>query len=245
MTSDGGSEPRQELQGVVPAAGEGTRMRPLTGDKPKGLVEVADKPLLSHVFETLTEAGVTELVVVVGYRGEQIREYYGKSFEGIPIRYVEQGSRDGLADALLQAESILDGDFLLLNGDNVLCANPSAVVERHHTSDADATTLVDEVSDERARKGAVFETDDDRISAVVEKPEDPPSNLVPRGFYAFSPKILPACKLVTPNATGEYELTDAVDLLLSAGRTVETVPLDCWCLNVNTPEDCDRVEKRL
>jgi glucose-1-phosphate thymidylyltransferase len=220
-------------------------MRPLTADQPKGLVDIGGKPLLSHVFETLIEAGVTELIVVVGYRGEQIREYYGESFDGLPVRYVEQDSRDGLADALLRAEPHLDGDFLLLNGDNVLRANASAVVERHFDSDADATTLVEEVSDRRARKGAVFETEGERITGLVEKPDDPPSNLVPRGFYAFSPKILPACELVTPNATGEYELTDAVDLLLSAGRAVETVPLEGWCTNVNTPEDRRHVEKRL
>jgi glucose-1-phosphate thymidylyltransferase len=233
------------MQAVVPAAGEGTRLRPLTADRPKGMVAVAGRPLLSHVFEVLADLGVSGIVVVVGYRGEAIRERYGDSFGELDLTYVRQDERRGLADALLRAEPLVEGEFVCLNGDNVCRANLGVVVERHRTTEADATSLVEDVTRERAARGGVFELDGDEVAGVVEKPDDPPSTLIPRGFYAFSQRIFDACRLVTPADTGEYELSDAVDLLVSAGRRVETVPLDGWCLNVNTPEDVERVESRL
>lgn len=233
------------MQGVVPAAGEGTRMRPLTAERPKGLVEVAGKPLLTHVFETLAALDVSELIVIVGYRGDQIREYYGDTFEGTPITYVTQESRDGLADAVCTAAEEIETDFVLLNGDNIIRANTAELVARHRKTDADVTALIEEVPESEAGKGAVFETTDGEITGIVEKPADPPSQVVPRGCYVFSPEILHACRLVTTNRTGEYELTDAISLLLYAGRRLETVELDGWCYNVNTPEDRETVTERL
>jgi dTDP-glucose pyrophosphorylase len=233
------------MQAIVPAAGEGTRLRPRTADQPKGLVEVAGKPLLSHVFGTLVDLDVSEIVVVVGYRGETIREYYGDSFGDLPITYVRQGDRLGLAHALLQADPHVEGDFVCLNGDNVCRANLDAVLDCHRETGADATSLIDDVSRERATEGGVFEFDGEVVVGLVEKPAEPPSTRVPRGFYVFSERIFDACRLVTPADTGEYELTDAVDLLLSAGRTVETVPLDGWVRNVNTPDDVRWVAEQL
>jgi dTDP-glucose pyrophosphorylase len=233
------------VYGVVPAAGEGTRLRPYTADRPKGLVEVAGEPLLSHVFGTLAGLDVSEIVVVIGYRGAAVREHYGDSFEGVPLTYARQEARLGLADAVLQAEPHVEGDFLCLNGDNVCRANLGTVVERHRETDADATSLVDEVSRERAAEAGVFEVDGQEVVGLVEKPDDPPSTLVPRGFYAFSERIFDACRLVAPADTGEHELSDAVDVLLYAGRRVETVPLVGWCHNVNTPADCEDVAQRL
>jgi glucose-1-phosphate thymidylyltransferase len=233
------------MKGVVPAAGEGTRMRPLTAEKPKGLVEVAGKPLLSHVFETLVDLDVRELVVIIGYRGEQIREYYGEEFAGVPVTYERQESRDGLADALLCVAPHIEDNFLFTNGDNVIRANTDAVVRRHRETGASVTTLVEEVSHERASEGAVFEFRNGSVSGIVEKPTDPPSTVIPRGFYAFSPKIVPACRLVTPGHTGEYELTAAIDLLVQAGRRLETVSLDGWCFNINTPAEVETVSDRL
>jgi glucose-1-phosphate thymidylyltransferase len=220
-------------------------MRPLTAEKPKGLVEVAGKPLLSHVFEQLTALSVTELIVIVGYRGDQIEEYYGDTFEGTPVTYVHQHSRDGLADAVCVAAEEIETDFVLLNGDNVIRANTEDLRTRHTESDADVTALIERVPEADAGKGAVFETSDGEITGIVEKPDQPPSRLVPRGCYAFSPTILAACELVTPNETGEYELTDAISLLVDAGRQLETVELEGWCYNVNTPADRQTVSERL
>lgn len=246
------------MEAVVPAAGEGTRLRPLTEDRPKALVEVAGKPLLTHVFEALCELDPTVLVVIVGYRGEDIRSRYGRQFDGVPLSYANQDSRRGLAHALLQAEPHVTGDFVVLNGDNVIRANLTNVVARHRETNADVTSLVEEVTPDRAGKGAVFEFDSQsegdnadegntsgRISGLVEKPENPPSTLIPRGFYAFSPRIFSACRLVTPGETGEYELTDAIDHLVTTGHHLETVRMEGWCYNVNTLDDRETVARRL
>jgi glucose-1-phosphate thymidylyltransferase len=246
------------MYGVVPAAGEGTRLRPRTAERPKGLVEVAGQPLLTHCFETLRSLGVDELVVVVGYRGEQIVSYYGDRFGDLPLTYAYQTERRGLADALLSAESrmdpdggdaALDGagdDLLVLNGDNVCRANLRAVVDRHRDSNADATLLVDEVSREDAATTGVVSFDDGgNVAGLVEKPDDPPSTTTPRGFYAFSPRIFEACRALDPSPTGEYELTAAVDRLLHHGGRVETVDLEGWCVNVNTESDRTRAETLL
>lgn len=255
---------RGAVQAVVPAAGEGTRMRPLTADRPKGLIEVAGQPLLGHVFDALRPV-TTECVVVVGYRGDQIVERFGPTYGGLDLTYVRQSERRGLADALLQAEPHIDGDFISLNGDNIVQTDLGDLVGRHRETGADVTALVERVSRDRARAGAVFELagDDDtdsgdsnggsdtsgrkqqQITGIVEKPPEPPSTVVPRGCYAFSPVIFEACRLVRPGSTGERELTDAIDLVLAAGRPLETVPLAGWCENVNTPDDRRRVEQRL
>ncbi|SDJ69786.1 glucose-1-phosphate thymidylyltransferase [Halovenus aranensis] len=106
--------------GVVPAAGQGTRLRPLTDDTPKGLVDIAGQPLLAHVFETLLDSGVDELVVVVGYRAGDIVAHFGESYAGCPLTYVHQRERLGLGHAIAQARPHVDGPFVVLNGDNVV-----------------------------------------------------------------------------------------------------------------------------
>ena len=233
------------MHGVVLAAGEGTRLRPLTATQPKGLVAVDGVPLLTHCFETLVSLGVDSLVVVVGYRGADIRACYGEDFRGVPIVYAEQAERDGLASALLTAEPHVTGSFLAMNGDNVCSANLDAVVETHRERDADATLLVEDVSRAAASRTGVLDFEGEELVGVVEKPDDPPSTTVPRGFFAFSPAIFDACRAIDPSPTGEYELTAAVDRLLRRGSTVETVPLDGWCVNVNTPDDVERAGRLL
>jgi glucose-1-phosphate thymidylyltransferase len=234
------------MQALVPAAGEGTRLRPLTADRPKGLVEVAGRPLLAHVFESLGSLPVDEIVVVIGYEGEMIRDRFGAEFEGTPLTYVEQPDRRGLAHAVELASSELDGDFLLHNGDNVCDANLDVLVAGHREADAIGTALVESVSTDRAARGGVFDLDPEGdVVGLVEKPPEPPSTMIPRGVWALDRRVTHACALVTPGHTGERELSDAVDLCLSAGWALETVELDGWCRNVNTAEDVRAVERRL
>jgi glucose-1-phosphate thymidylyltransferase len=234
------------MQAVVLAAGEGTRLRPLTEDKPKGMVEIAGKPILTHCFERLVELGAEELLAVVGYRKEAIIEHYGDEFEGVPITYAHQREQSGLAHALLTVEEHIDDDFMLMLGDNVFEANLEDVINRQRESRADAAFLVEEVPHEEASRYGVCDTNKyGEIVEVVEKPDDPPSNLVMTGFYTFTPAIFHACHLVQPSARGEYEISDAVDLLLDSGRTIDAIRMDGWRVDVGYPEDRDRAERRL
>jgi len=233
------------MQAIVPAAGEGTRLRPLTDDRPKGLVDVAGKPILTHCFESLLAVGVDDIVVVVGYRGDDIVDYYGGDFRGVPLTYAWQDDRLGLGHAVSTAEAHVSGDVVVWNGDNVGAVNLAELVERHRETGAAATLLVEDASRERAREGAVFVLDDGEPVGVVEKPDDPPSTLVPRGVFAFSPRIFDALRQVTPSERGEYELADAVDRLFDEGASVTVVRLDGWLRNVNTAADVAWVRRRL
>ena len=234
------------MKAVVLAAGEGTRLRPLTEDKPKAMVEVAGEPLLTHCFDQLLSLGADELIVVVGYLKERIIGHYGDSYEGVPITYTHQREQDGLAHALLTVEEHVDDDFMLILGDNVFRANLADVVNRQREDRADAAFLVEEVPMEEASRYGVCATNKyGEIVEVVEKPDDPPSNLVMTGFYTFTPAIFHACHLVQPSNRGEYELSDAVDLLIQSGRTIDAIRMDGWRIDVGYPEDRDLAEERL
>jgi glucose-1-phosphate thymidylyltransferase long form len=233
------------MQAIVPAAGEGTRLRPLTADRPKGLVDVAGQPILTHCFESLLSAGIDDIVVVVGYRGDDIVEHYGEEFRGVPLTYAWQDERLGLGHAVLTAEEYVSGDVVVWNGDNVGDVDLTGMVERHRTAEAAATLLVDDVSPKRASEGAAFVLEDGEPVGVVEKPDDPPSTLVSRGVYVFSEHVFDALDRIEPSARGEYELADAVDRLMTRGCRVETVALDGWLLNVNTPATVERASARI
>ncbi|GAB3313388.1 UTP--glucose-1-phosphate uridylyltransferase AglF [Haloplanus salinarum] len=236
------------MKAVILAAGKGTRLRPLTEDKPKVLVEVDGKPLIEYAFDSLIDVGVdvSEFVVVVGYKKEQIMERYDDEYRGVPITYAHQREQLGLAHALLTAEPYVDDDFVLMLGDNVFEANLGDVVNRQGEERADAAFLVEEVPWEEASRYGVCDTNEyGEITRVVEKPDDPPSNLVMTGFYTFTPAIFHACHLVQPSDRGEYELPDAIDLLIQSGRTIDAIRMDGWRIDVGYPEDREAAEERL
>ena len=234
------------MQAVVLAAGKGTRLQPLTEDKPKVLVEVNGTPLIQDVFDNLIDAGADDLVVVVGYKAEQIIDYFGDTYRDVPITYAHQREQLGLAHAILQAEPHIDGDFMLMLGDNIFRGNLGDVTNRQQEDRADAAFLVEEVPYEEASRYGVLDTNEyGEVVEVVEKPDDPPSNLVMTGFYTFTPAIFHACHLVQPSDRGEYELPDAIDLLIQSGRTIDAIRLDGWRIDVGYPEDRDRAAERL
>jgi dTDP-glucose pyrophosphorylase len=224
-------------------------MGPLTAHRPKPLVPVAGRPLLAHALDAVRPV-VSEAVVVVGHRGERIRERFGHEYEGLPLTYVEQPAQRGLADALAYAAPAVDGPFVHLNADNVFrhemgAANVRRLVARRGETDADAVLLVERVSREAARRVGVVTTDESgRVRDVVEKPDSPPARLVQTGCFAFTPPVFDACRAVEPGETGEVELSDAVARLAREGR-VETVRLRGWRRNVNTPRDRAAVAARL
>ncbi|MCD2204883.1 sugar nucleotidyltransferase [Halobacterium sp. KA-6] len=234
------------MNAVVLAAGEGTRLRPRTADRPRPLVEVTGKPILTYCFETLLDLGTEDVAVVVGHEKDKIIDHSGDSFQALDIQYAHQSERLGLAHAVLTAEPYVTSDFVVLNGDNIYSANLSEVVAQHTESDADITFPVQEVSAEAATKGAVCELDDDgAVTGLVEKPEDPPSQYVPTAFYILPPAIFPACHIIQPSERGEYELAAAIDLLIYSVYSVETHPFNGWKVNINTDADITRAEHLL
>jgi len=232
------------MQAVVMAAGRGTRMGERTDERPKGMIPVGGEPLLKHLVRSLADAGIDEIVLVVGYRRRMIEQYFGGSVAGADLEYAVQSEPRGLADATLRAEVPVDGDFLSVAGDNLFSPGAIApVLELHEQSEAAMATLVEEVSREQARQTAVLKFDDSsEIRGVVEKPATPPSRTVPAGFYVLPEAIFGACRRIEPSGRGEYEITDAVDLLLSEGARMAYADFDGERLNVNTPDDVRRAE---
>jgi len=241
------------VKAVVPAAGEGTRLRPLTDDRPKGLVEIDGRPLLSYVFDRLVDLDdadvaleIEEVVVVTGYRGEQIREVYGDAYRGTSLTYVTQDPRNGLADAVFQAADHVDSTFVVLNGDNVFGAGLAEVLERHERTEASGTIVVERSSVEAARTTGVVVTDgEDEVEQIVEKPADPPTALTTTGCYVLPPALFEVRNHLTPSDRGEYELADAIEYLIDAGHRFRAVEYDGWRVNVNAPADVERVERLL
>ncbi|QUO47721.1 sugar phosphate nucleotidyltransferase [Halorubrum ruber] len=229
------------MDAVIPAAGRGSRLGELTADRPKGLVEVAGRPLLAHVFETAVEAGADELVVIVGYEAAQIVDRFGDSFAGVPITYVHQRERLGLGHAVLQAEPHVGETFLLVNGDNVFGGSVAPVVTA--VEEVDAALAVEEVSPAVAATTGVIETDEaGHVTGIVEKPADPSSTLVTTGCYVLPADVFHACALLRPSAEGEYQLSEAVGLLVRAEYEVATVRVS-ERVNVNTLEDVARASE--
>lgn len=234
------------MKAVVLAAGEGTRLRHLTKNKPKAMVEVGNQPLVAHCFDRLVGLGADELVVVVGYQKERIIEHFDDQYRDVPITYAHQREPKGLAHALLTVENQISEPFMLMLGDNVFSANLSDVVDGQLSDNVDAAFLVEEVAwDEASRYGVCVTNSDGQITEVVEKPDNPPSRLVMTGFYTFSPAIFHACHLVQPSDRGEYELSDAIQLLIQSGRSIEAVQMEGWRVDVGYPEDRERAESKL
>lgn len=234
------------MKAVVPAAGEGTRLRPLTEDRPKPLVEVAGEPLLAHVLRSLRPLEPEAAVVVVGRMGDRVVERFGDRFEGLELAYVRQERPEGLARAVLEAEPLVEDELVVMNGDNVYRADLRPVVERRRAEGLDAVLLVERVAPEEARQGVCLTDGEGRVERLVEYPtaEEREAGRVAAGFYAFGPAVFDACRRVGPSEEGEYELTDAVNLLLEEG-SVGSVPLEGRRVNVNTAEDLEAAERLL
>lgn len=232
------------MKGVVPAAGRGTRLGWLTDDQPKGLVEVNETPLLEYALAAAVDAGVEELVVIIGYEGEQIIDRFGDTYDDVPITYVRQREQLGLGHAVLQAAPHIDAQFLVLNGDNVFAESLGAVVTAAGQSEIDGALTIEKVSSDVARTTGVLEFAEGNVAGIVEKPDDPPSGLVTTGCYVLPPDIFHACRLLRPSAEGEYQLSEAVGLLIDAGYSFETVSITDR-VNVNTPRDIERAEALL
>jgi len=155
---------------VILAAGEGRRLEPLTNRRPKPMVPVANRPLLEHVVEAVAAAGIDRIALVVGYRQERIRNHFGDGDDwGVTIEYVEQSTQLGTGHAVLQAESVVDGPFVVLNGDRIVDAAVVSQV-RDLARDGDHPAMAVTTA-EHPREYGVVTLDGDRVTGIDEKPE--------------------------------------------------------------------------
>jgi len=201
---------------VVLAAGEGTRLRPLTRNRPKPMLPAGNRPILEHVLDALVDAGITKLVLVVGYRRDRVQEYVGPTYRDVPVEYVLQEKQLGSGHALLQARDAVDGSFVVVNGDRLIEAGSvHDVAEAFETDDVPAAVAVIERPSVR-HYGAVVLRDRD-IQQIVEKPDTDEYRLINAGIYAFDTAIFDAID-GTARADGELGLTDTIADLLERER---------------------------
>lgn len=170
------------MQCVILAAGKGTRMRPLTEDKPKPMVSVDGQPLIEHVVSSLPEK-INELVIVVGYKGEQIKDYCGDEFCGRPVRYVEQEDKRGTAHALFECKQHLNDRFLVLNADDLV---GQAALEKALEHDI---CMLSYRHEHPERFGVIALDENGHVSDIVEKPDNPPSNRVSTGAIVLDSRV--------------------------------------------------------
>jgi len=201
---------------VVLAAGEGTRLRPLTRNRPKPMLPAATRPILEHVLDALVEAGMRRLVLVVGYRRRRVQEYFGPDYRDTPIEYVEQSTQLGSGHALLQARDAVTGPALVVNGDHLVEASAvREVANAFAATDDGATVGVIERDDPRGY-GAVTLANGS-LAEITEKPDTDSYRLINAGIYAFDGDIFERIE-ATPRADGELALTDTLARLVERQR---------------------------
>jgi bifunctional UDP-N-acetylglucosamine pyrophosphorylase/glucosamine-1-phosphate N-acetyltransferase len=213
------------MQAVILAAGEGTRMRPLTASLPKPMLPVADRPLCAHTADAAVSAGVDELVFVVGYERDVVRDHFGERYRGVPVSYAVQDEQLGTAHAVQAADDHIDGEFAVLNGDDLY--DPSALADLFSGGPAVGTYAVEDPT-----PYGVFDVQDGTVEGIVEKPDEPPSNRVNVGAYVF-PAQAREWLDVPMSERGEHEITDVLERVIGE-FDVRTVDVDRW-LGVGRP----------
>jgi bifunctional UDP-N-acetylglucosamine pyrophosphorylase/glucosamine-1-phosphate N-acetyltransferase len=222
------------MKAMVLAAGEGTRLRPLTSNIPKPLLMLAGKPYLQHLFEGLRDAGVDEIFLLVGWKANRVREHFGDgSALGVKIRYLEQRERMGTAHAVGVADGIIKGDFLCINGDVLLSANDIKALAAE-ASKGGSVMAVAQVAD--PSRFGVVEEENGRMLRIHEKPKNPPSDLVNAGAFAFTQRIFELIRRTGLSPRGEYEITDTLNMLCQE-EELRLLRLKDYWLDVGLPWD--------
>jgi len=212
-------------QAVILAAGEGQRLRPFTVNRPKVMLSIAGKPILQYVVEALAQNGVRDIVLVVGYRKEQVFDYMGAGEHlGVNLTYVTQEKQLGTAHALAQAKGVIGNEFMVLPGDNLIEAD---TIAQFVTIKPEAV-LVKRV-DNPMRYGVVA-LDRGMVKEIAEKPEEARSNLVTTGIYAFTTEIF---NFIEP----ELDLPDVLNQMIAQGHTINARETEGTWLDVIYPWD--------
>ena len=230
---------------VLLAAGRGTRMRDLTADIPKPMIEVRGKPVLQHIVEGLRGAGVRKFLIVVGYRADAVRDYFGDGARyNVDIKYATQVVQDGTGRVVDLARDFTENvPFVLSYGD--------ILVDPHnYKSIADLGDDVEAIisvkrGEDVSKGGAVFLNKQMELIDLLEKPKpgEKTSPWYNAGLYAFRPSILEFTARLQPSPRGEYELTDAIRELAQSGKKVKALELIGEWADVRDPETLAKLNR--
>mgnify|MGYP005841584491 CR=1 FL=1 len=226
------------MKGLILSGGTGTRLRPITFTSAKQLVPVANKPILFYAIETVRDAGVTDIGVIVGETKDEVMKAVGDgSSFGVKITYIEQEAPLGLAHAVKIAEDFIGEDpFVMFLGDNLIKEGIKSLVEEFEREKPNCQILLARVKN--PSQFGVAELDcDGRIKRLIEKPKDPPSDLALVGVYMFDSHVFEAVNAIKPSWRNELEITDAIQYLLDKGYNVQPHVIDGWWKDTGKLED--------
>jgi glucose-1-phosphate thymidylyltransferase len=224
---------------VVLHGGQGTRLRPLTHTGPKQLIPIANKPISQYVLEDLKNAGINDVMIVLGdVCPEKVKELYGDGTHfGMKISYTYQPEPKGIAHAISLTKKFIGEDkFVVYLGDNILKGGIKKYIKNFLSKNYDAMILLSEV--EKPSKFGVAQFDaNHNLIRLIEKPKIPPSNYALTGIYFLSPMIFDSIKNLKPSWREEFEITDALQNLLSKGCNVGYNFVEGWWKDTGSPED--------
>ncbi len=223
------------MKGIVLAGGLGTRFHPVTTVVNKHLLDVFDEPMVFYPIRTLVRAGITDIVLVTGDQISQFKRLLEETDLGVRFEYAYQQGEGGIADALLKAEGLTDGEkVVVILGDNIFQEDISPYVESFRQQEKGAKILLKEVSVEDARRFGVAEVDKGRIKKIEEKPRDPRSHLAVTGCYMYDERVFDLIKTLRPSARGELEVTDLNNIYIEEDVMSFDV-LSGWWTDAGTP----------
>jgi glucose-1-phosphate thymidylyltransferase len=218
------------MKAVIPLAGKGTRLRPHTYLTPKPLLRVGGKPVMSYILDDLLEMGVEEIVFVVGYLRDAVKEYMAAEYPQIRPEYVVQEVQDGTAGAVKLAEPFIDDEVLILFVDTIFDADLS--MAKRLDPSWSGVIWAKEVEDYQ-RYGVIVTDDDFAMTRIIEKPSEPISKLANIGLYYIRDYQLlfegiDHTLASPPGATGEYYLTEAFQYMVDKGSRLLAAPVEGW-----------------
>ena len=215
------------MKAIIPVAGVGTRLRPHTFSHPKVLLNVAGKPIIGHIMDKLIAAGIDEAIVIVGYLGNMVEKWLLKHYT-IKFTFVHQPERLGLAHAIWMCKPYISDNepLLIILGDTIFDVDLTPVLQSHCS-----TLGVKEVAD--PRRFGVAVTDGEKILKLVEKPDTPVSNLAIVGLYFLQQSVGLVASLDhlinhDIKTKGEYQLTDALQIMIDQGHIFKTFTVSGW-----------------
>lgn len=228
-------------QGVILAAGGGSRIFPLSFNFPKPLLPILNKPVMQYQIEAMHEAGIDKVVVVIGKKGAAIREFFGSGKKwSVALHYIVDDNPQGIASSLMCAKPVISSPFVLFLGDIFLPRmDVRRAMERLVKNRWDGVIIArqDEAA-AVARNFAIVYDKNKRVLKVIEKPKNPPTLVKGYGLYLFSPAIFEAIEQTPRSALrGEYEITDAIQTLVDMGGKVFCELWDLWDFNLTYPSD--------
>lgn len=241
-----------EMVGLIPAAGGGTRLLPFSKAIPKEMYPILGKAAIEHCIENMKLGGITKIFLIVGHQKGALIDYMGNgSHFGVDIAYIYQQERKGLGHAILQARQWIDKPFVVILGDSFIEPKEELVqvIDHHKRTEAVATMLVFEV--ERPEGYGIVKVTGNRVEDLVEKPSLDQAQslksegkfLASTGVYSFSPKIFDYLDRTPAGVNQEVQITDAIRLAVKAGENVQAVVLKGRYLDIGKWKTVLSVEK--